>query len=77
MFITFSKAKIKIVYVKSNYSKSRSTITEHINNIFSEGELYEMTSVGNFDITNHRPEKLYNLDVILAVGNCVKSKRGI
>ena len=50
------------------FEKSRSTITEHINNIFSEGELYEMTSVGNSDITNHRPAKLYNLDVILAVG---------
>lgn len=36
-----------------------------------------MTSVGNFDITNHRPEKLNNLDVILAVGNCVKLRRGI
>lgn len=34
-----------------------------------------MTSVGNSDITNHRPAKLYNLDVILAVGYRVKSKR--
>ncbi|MBO8427430.1 MAG: virulence RhuM family protein [Firmicutes bacterium] len=59
------------------FGKSRSTITEHINNIFSEGELFEMTSVGNSDITNHRPAKLYNLDVILAVGYRVKSKRGI
>ena len=59
------------------FGKSRSTITEHINNIFSEGELFEMTSVGNSDITNHRPAKLYNLDVILAVGYRVKSKRGV
>ena len=59
------------------FEKSRSTITEHINNIFSEGELSEMTSVGNSDITNHRPAKLYNLDVILAVGYRIKSKRGI
>ena len=59
------------------FGKSRSTITEHINNIFSEGELFEMTSVGNSVITNHRPAKLYNLDVILAVGYRVKSKRGI
>ena len=43
------------------FEKSRSTIIEHINNIFSEGELSGMTSVGNSDITNHRPEKLYNL----------------
>lgn len=42
------------------FGKSRSTITEHINNIFDEGELAEMTSVGNSDRTNHRPAKLYN-----------------
>lgn len=59
------------------FGKSRSTITEHINNIFSEGELAEMTSVGNSDRTNHRPAKLYNLDVVLAVGYRVKSERGI
>ena len=59
------------------FEKSRSTITEHINNIFSEEELYEMTSFGNSDITKHRPAKLYNLDVILAVGYRAKSKRGI
>ena len=59
------------------YQKSRSTITEHINNIFNEGELKERTSVGISDKTNHRPSKLYNLEVILAVGYRVKSKRGI
>ena len=36
-----------------------------------------MTSVGNSDITNHRPAKLYNLLVILAVAYRVKSKREI
>ena len=36
-----------------------------------------MTSVGNSDITNHRPAKPYNLDVIIAVGYRVKSNRGI
>ncbi len=59
------------------FEKSRSTITEHINNIFSEGELSKMTSVGNSDGTTHRSPKLYNLDVILAVGYRVKSNRGI
>ena len=54
-----------------------STITEHINNIFDEGELEEMTSVGNSDRTNHRPAKLYNLDVVLAVGYRINSKNGI
>ena len=59
------------------FGKSRSTITEHINNIFDEGELEEMTSVGNSDRTNHRPAKLYNLDVVLAVGYRIKSNNGI
>ena len=43
----------------------------------SEGELYETTSVGNSDITKHRPAKLYNLDAILTVGYHIKSKRVI
>lgn len=59
------------------FGKYHSTITEHTNNIFSEGELFEMTSVGNSDITNHRPAKLYNLDVIIVVRYRVKSNRGI
>ena len=59
------------------FEKSRSTITKHINNIFSKRELSEMTSVRNSDITNHRPAKLYNLDVILTVGYRFKAKRGI
>lgn len=36
-----------------------------------------MTSVGNSDITNHRPAKLFNLDVILVVRFRVNLKRGI
>ena len=59
------------------FGKSRSTITDHIRNIFEEGELKESTSVGNSDKTNHRPAKLYNLDVVLAVGHKVKSQNGV
>ena len=60
------------------YGKARSTIVEHIGNIFSSKELEENTSVGISDISgNHRPARLYNLDVILAVGYRVNSKRGI
>lgn len=60
------------------FEKSRSTITEHINNIFSENELDENTSVGISDVSNsNRKVKIYNLDVILAVGYRVNSKRGI
>ena len=59
------------------FGKSRSTITEHIRNIFDEGELSQMTSVGNSDKTTHRPAKLYNLEVVISVGYRVKSQRGI
>ena len=60
------------------FGAARSTITYHINNIFSDDELDENTSVEKFDgRVNYRNPKLYNLDVILAVGYRVKSERGI
>ena len=60
------------------FDTARSTITYHISNIFTEKELNKNTSVEKFDgRVNHRPAKLYNLDVILAVGYRVKSSRGI
>ncbi len=60
------------------FGKARSTITEHINNIFKDKELDENTSVGFSDESaSHRPSKYYNLDVILSVGYRVNSKRGI
>ena len=53
------------------------TISEHINNILSEGELDE-TSVGISDKSSGgRKPKIYNLDMILSVGSRVNSKRGI
>ena len=60
------------------FDTARSSITYHINNIFSTEELIENTSVEIFDgRVNNRPAKLYNLDVILSVGYRVKSQRGI
>ena len=60
------------------FDSARSTITYHINNIFSNEELNKNTSVEKFDgRVEHRPAKLYNLDVILSVGYRVNSKRGI
>ena len=57
------------------YQKSRSTITGHINNILSKGELIGSTSVRISDRTNHRPAKIYNLDMITAIGYRIKSSR--
>lgn len=60
------------------FQKSRSTINEHILNIFSEGELERDTSVrkiGNSDFST-KPTNFYNLDVIISVGYRVKSPQG-
>ena len=60
------------------FGSSRSTVTYHINNIFSSEELDMNTSVEKIDgRVNYRPAKLYNLDVILSVGYRIKSQRGI
>lgn len=58
------------------FGKARSTITEHIKNIFYEGELDEKSNVGKIDIANSdKPVKIYNLNVIIAVGYRVNSKK--
>lgn len=60
------------------FSKSRSTINEHILNIYNEGELQEedtMRKIGNSDFST-KPTNLYNLDVIISVGYRVKSIQG-
>ena len=68
------------------FGKGRSTITEHIGNIFKEGELEEKLVCRNFRLTTphgaiqdkmqSRDVKFYNLDVIISVGYRVKSKQG-
>lgn len=58
------------------FGVARSTITEHINNILNTGELDENTSVGISDqSTGGRKPKIYNLDMIIAVGYRVNSKK--
>ena len=68
------------------FSKSKSTINEHIKNVFEEGELDEKVVVRKFRITTphgaiegktqSREVNFYNLDVIISVGYRVKSLRG-
>ena len=58
------------------FGTARSTVTEHINNILKSGELTEKTSVGISDISSGgRKPKIYNLDMIIAVGYRVNSKK--
>ncbi len=62
------------------FQKSKSTVSEHIKNIFEEGELEEETVVRIFRITAADGKKynvtFYNLDVIISVGYRVKSFQG-
>ena len=61
------------------FEKTKSTINEHIKNIYREGELIEeetMTKFGNSEFSN-KPTNYYNLDMIISVGYRVKSQRGI
>jgi len=60
------------------FGKSKSTINEHILNIFREKELNEkdvLRKIGISDFST-KPTNLYNLDVIISVGYRVKSKQG-
>ncbi len=62
------------------FDKGRTTITEHIQNIFKEKELEESSVCRNFRHTGADGKeyrtKYYNLDVIISVGYRVKSLRG-
>lgn len=69
---------LSIDQMSNLFQKSRSTINEHIINIFNEEELYKEASVrkiGNSDFST-KPTNFYNLDVIISVGYRVKSHQG-
>ena len=60
------------------FGKAKSTINEHIKNIYKEGELdinITMTKFGNSEFSA-KPTNYYNLDVIISVGYRVKSQEG-
>ncbi|OYQ48618.1 virulence RhuM family protein [Flavobacterium aurantiibacter] len=68
------------------FGKAKSTINEHIKNVFAEGELEEKVVVRKFRITTQhgaiagKTQEVevngYNLDVIISVGYRVKSPQG-
>lgn len=60
------------------FQKSRSTINEHIINIYREQELEEEQSMRKIGISDFstKPTNFYNLDVIISVGYRVKSHQG-
>lgn len=60
------------------FGKAKSTISEHIQNIYAEGELKESETLRKFGISEYstKPTSFYNLDVIISVGYRVKSHQG-
>ena len=61
------------------FKKAKSTINEHIKNIYKDGELEEngtMTKFGKSEFSD-KPTNYYNLDMIISVGYRVKSQNGI
>ena len=60
------------------FGKAKSTINEHIQNVFNEGELEETLCTKKFGISEfqQKAHNYYNLDVIISVGYRVKSLRG-
>jgi hypothetical protein len=66
------------------YQVAKSSISEHIKHIYSDGELIESATVRNFRTVQteggrevNRDLEYYNLDMILAVGYRVRSNVGI
>jgi len=60
------------------FGKAKSTINEHIINVFNENELVEdlcVRKIGNSDFST-KPTNFYNLDVIISAGYRVKSQQG-
>ena len=61
------------------FCKSKSTINEHIKNIYKSSELLEeetMSKFGNSEFSD-KPTNYYNLDMIISVGYRVNSKQGV
>jgi hypothetical protein len=62
------------------FDKSKKTVSEHINNVFKEGELQKKSVVQKFRTTGKDGKSynydVYSIDVIISVGYRVKSKRG-
>ncbi|NOR88219.1 MAG: cell filamentation protein Fic [Bacteroidales bacterium] len=70
---------LNIGQIAELFQKSRSTINEHILNIYKEQELEKdvtMRKIGNSDFST-KPTNIYNLDVVISVGYRVKSQRGV
>jgi len=70
---------LNIEQIAELFQKSRSTINEHILNIYKEQELEQELSMRKIGISDFstKPTNFYNLDVVISVGYRVKSHRGV
>ncbi len=66
------------------FERDKSTISRHIKNVFTEGELVQEATVAKFATVQFEGDRevermldYYNLDVIISVGYRVKSQRGV
>ena len=72
---TIWATQAQIVHV---FQVERSVITKHIRNILKDREINEKSNVQKMHIPNSdKPVAFYSLDIILAVGYRVNSKRAI
>lgn len=79
--VTFEEDTVWLTqeHMANLFQKAKSTINEHIKNIYEEGELSKeltMRKFGNSEFST-KPTNYYNLDVVISVGYRVKSQRGV
>ncbi|MBL1243261.1 MAG: virulence RhuM family protein [Sulfurimonas sp.] len=69
---------LSIAQMSDLFQKSRSTINEHILNIYKENEVKEELTIRKIGISDFstKPTNFYNLDVIISVGYRVRSNQG-
>ncbi|NQX82994.1 MAG: virulence RhuM family protein [Flavobacteriaceae bacterium] len=70
---------LSIDQISELFGKGRSTVNEHIINIYKEEELEKESSVRKIGISDFstKPTNFYSLDVVISVGYRVKSHRGV
>lgn len=60
------------------FQRDISSISRHVSNVFSEGELEEESNLQKVQIgSSDKPVTLYSLDVVISVGYRVKSQAGV
>jgi prophage maintenance system killer protein len=84
--VTFEQETVWLTqaHMAALFDKDVRTISEHIGNVYNEGELTREATIRKFRIVRQEGKRQvkreidhYNLDVIISVGYRVKSQRGV